>query len=440
MAKAKAGKVLASPTTESKASGYRSTRLDNGLRVITTSMPHTHAVTVGYFVGAGSRYESDRTAGSTHFLEHLLFKGTRDWPTAKTISETIEGTGGIMNASTEREMTTYWCKVAKPHASKALSVLTDMVLHPLLDQTEMEKERQVILEELRMSDDYPSHRVDLLIDEMMWPNQPMGRDVGGTKESVSGIVRDDLLDMMRNQYVPNNVVLSAAGAISHDEVLEQVAEATREWKPGQPWEWSRSHREQNQKGIKVESRKTEQAHICIGLPGLPLDHPDRYALMLMNTIFGEGMSSRLFLEVRERLGLAYDVHSSVSQFHDTGAFVVYCGTEPSRSPEAVEAIMREMGKLTEGFSGEEMDKAKELTKGRLLLRMEDSRSVAMWQGAQELLLEYVNSVEDVIRAIDAVTLEDLNRATRDIVKEDQLNLAVVGPFRTEARFRKAFKL
>jgi len=419
---------------------YRNTRLDNGLRVITTSMPHTHAVTVGYFVGAGSRYESDRTAGSTHFLEHLLFKGTREWPTAKIISEAIEGTGGIMNASTEREMTTYWCKVAKPHASKALSVVTDMVLHPLLEQTEMEKERQVILEELRMSNDYPSHRVDLLIDEMMWPSQPMGRDVGGTKESVSGIVRDDLWDMMRNQYVPNNVVLSVAGAISHDEVLEQVSEATREWKPGQPWEWSRSHREQGEKGMRVESRKTEQAHICIALPALPLNHPDRYALMLMNTIFGEGMSSRLFLEVRERLGLAYDVHSSVSQFHDTGAFVIYCGTEPSRSTESVEAIMREMGKMTQGFSEEEVEKAKELTKGRLLLRMEDSRSVGMWQGAQELLLGYVNSVEDVTRAIDMVTLEDLNRVTRDIVREDQLNLAVVGPFRSEARFRKVFKL
>lgn len=419
---------------------HQRTVLDNGLRVLTTTMPETYSVSVAIFVGAGSRYEADEVAGSTHFLEHLLFKGTKSWPKAQDISEAIEGVGGVMNASTDREITIYWCKVAKPHFNRAISVLADMVINPLLDPEEMEKERQVIQEELRMSNDYPSHRVDLLIDEMLWPNQPMGRDVGGTKESVSAISRDDLVDLMHHQYAPANVVVSVAGSVSHDEVVEALKNLVESWKPHDSRAWTPAQLGQDKAAIRVEYRKSEQAHLCVSLPGLPLDHPDRYAMSLMNIMLGEGMSSRLFLEVREKQGLAYDVHSSLSQFHDCGSLIIYCGSEPSRSPRALDAIMGQLSALRDGFPEKEVEKAREYSKGRMMLRMEDSRSVVMWQGGQEMLLDKVLTVDEVVDAIDAVTVDDVNRIARDMVKEDQLNLAIVGPFRSDRRFRSAFKL
>ena len=419
---------------------HNNTVLDNGLRVLTTTMPQTYSVSMAIFVGAGSRYESDETAGSTHFLEHLLFKGTKSWPKAQDISEAIEGVGGVMNASTDREITIYWCKVAKPHFKKALSILVDMVVNPLLDSDEMEKERQVILEELRMSNDYPSHRVDLLIDEMLWPNQPMGRDVGGTAESVTGITRENLVDLMHFQYSPPNVVVSVAGSVSHDEVLDELKPPVVHWKPRKTGAWSPVKLEQEESALRIEYRKSEQAHLCVGLPGLALDHPDRYALNLVNIMLGEGMSSRLFLEVREKQGLAYDVHSSLSQYLDCGSLVVYCGSEPSRSTKALRAIMGQLSGICEGFTERELDRAREYSKGRIMLRMEDTRSVVMWQGGQEMLLNRVSTIDDVVKAIDSVTLDDVNRVARDIVREDRLNLAIVGPFRSDRRFQKLLKL
>ena len=415
-----------------------STVMDNGLRVLTSNMPHTYSVTLALFVGVGSRYEPDETAGSTHFLEHLLFKGTENWPTAQDISEAIEGVGGVMNASTDREITIYWCKVAKPHFRRALAVLLDMVLNPLLDQEEMEKERQVIQEELRMSNDYPTHRVDLLIDEMLWPNHPMGRDVGGTPESVNAITRDDLQALMQRQYGPDNVVISVAGGVSHEEVLDQIAESTPDWKPRNPMAWSPVKLEQKEAAFRMEYKDAEQAHICVAMPALPLDHPDRYALSLANVMLGEGMSSRLFLEIREKLGLAYDVHSSLSQYLDCGSLMVYCGSEPSRSQKSLEAIMGQLSAMREGFTERELEKAREYSKGRIMLRMEDTRSVAMWQGGQELLLNRVSTVDEVVSNIESVTLDDVNRVAREIVDKNRMNLAVVGPFKSDEAFREVF--
>ena len=419
---------------------YQRTTLDNGLRILTSSMPSTYSVSVALFVGAGSRYESDEVAGGTHFLEHLLFKGTKSWPTAQDISEAIEGVGGAMNASTDREMTVFWCKVAQPHFELALSVLTDMIINPLLDPDEMEKERQVILEELRMSNDYPAHRVDLLIDEMLWPDQPMGRDVGGSGESVSRVRRDDLLDMLEHQYTPTNVVVAVAGNVTHDRVVEALAKISDGWTPHTSRPWSPVRLDQKGATTRIEYRKSEQAHLCLGLPGLPLDHPKRYAMNLMNIILGEGMSSRLFLEVRERQALAYDVHSSLSQFRDCGSLIVYCGSEPGRSARALDAILGQLSGLREGLPQDEVAKARELSKGRLLLRMEDSRSVAMWMGVQELLLDRVLTVDEVVDRINAVTVEEVDGVAREILREDQLNLAIVGPFRSDRQFRGMLKL
>jgi predicted Zn-dependent peptidase len=390
-------------------------------------------------IGAGSRYESNELAGVSHFLEHLPFKGTKHWPTARQVSEAIEGVGGLMNAATEREMTVFWCKVAKPHFPQAFAVVLDLVINPLLDPQEMEKEREVIQEELRMSNDYPSFRVDLLIDEALWPDQAMGRDVGGTPESVASISLENIRQYMECQYNPANTVVSVAGNITHQEVVEQVAAATAHWAPQEPMGWEPVSNGLPGPVVRVEQRRTDQSHLCLGLPGLSLSDSDRYALTMLNVALGDGMSSRLFLNLRERQGLAYEVHSSVEYFRDCGSLVVYCGVDPRKSHEAVQAVVSELKGMHRGVPPQELAKAKEYCKGRLLLRMEDSRAVAAWLGAQELLEGQVTPVEDVVQHIDAVTPEDIARVAQRLLTEDKLNLAVVGPHRSDKPFRKLLR-
>ena len=418
---------------------YQRTVLDNGLPVLTCSMPHTRSVSMATFIGAGSRYESDDIAGVSHFLEHLLFKGTKNWPTARELSEAVEGVGGIMNASTDREMTVFWCKVAGLHFRRSLSVLVDMILNPLLDPTEVEKEREVVLEELRMTNDYPNNRVDLLIDETLWPSQPMGRDVGGSLDSVRSITREQILDYVGCQYAPGNSVMVVAGDISHEEVVGLLDEAFRDWATQEPMSWYPVQDGQEAPRIRVEQRKTDQAHLCVALPSLPLTHPDRYVLGLMNVILGEGMSSRLFLELRENRSLAYDVHSSINLYRDCGSLVIYCGVEPVKSERAISAILEQLDGLKKNIPETELEKAKELSKGRMLLRMEDSRSVAMWMGAQETLTGTVLTVDEVVEKVDAVSTTDIERLAGELIREDVLNLAVVGPFRSDRRFRNLLK-
>ncbi len=406
---------------------YQSSVLDNKLRVLTSTMAHTQSISMVICVGAGSRYESDELAGVSHFIEHLPFKGTESWPTARAVSEAIEGVGGVMNASTDREMTVFWCKVARLHYKTAFAVLMDMVLNSRLDPEEVEKEREVIQEELRMTYDQPSYRVDLLIDEAMWPDQAMGRDVGGTLETVADIQQKDIREYMHQQYNPANTVVAVAGNVTHEEVVGMLAETTRDWKPLESLDWELATDNVEGPLVKVERRHSDQTHLCLGVPGLSLTHPDRYAFNLMNTILGDGMSSRLFLNLREEQGLAYDVHSSSSNYRDTGALVVYCGVEPSKTNDAVKTIVKEFQGMHQAPSERELNKAREYSKGRLLLRMEDTRAVASWLGAQELLQDSVRTPEEVVESLDAVTPADIARVAKNFLNDDKMRLAVVGP-------------
>ena len=406
---------------------YQRSVLDNKLRVLTSTMAHTQSVSMVICVGAGSRYESDELAGVSHFIEHLPFKGTESWPTARAVSEAIEGVGGVMNASTDREMTVFWCKVALLHYKTAFAVLMDMVLHSRLDPEDVEKECEVIQEELRITYDQPSYRVDLLIDEAMWPDQAMGRDVGGTPETVAEIKQKDIREYMHQQYNPANTVVAVAGNVTHEEVVDMLAETTRNWKPLESLDWEPATDNVDGPLVKVERRHSDQTHLCLGVPGLSLTHPDRYAFNLMNTILGDGMSSRLFLNLREEQGLAYDVHSSSSNYRDTGALVVYCGVEPSKTNDAVKTIVKEFQGMHQAPSEQELNKAREYTKGGLLLRMEDTRAVASWLGAQELLQDSVRTPQEVVESLDAVTPADIARVAEKFLNDEKMRLAVVGP-------------
>ena len=414
---------------------YQKTTLPNGLRVLTAPMPHTRSVAVSIYVGAGSRYEKRAQAGLSHFVEHLCFKGTERRPTPQEISQAIDGVGGIINAGTDRELTVYYCKVASPHFELALDVLADLVRRPLFAPAELEKERRVILEELATVADSPSQQVDVLLDETLWPDQPLGRDVAGSEASVNGLSRKVMVNYLHRQYVPNNVVVSVAGAVSQEQVVDLVARALGDWPPGAPGGWLPAVNGQRGPRAAVKYKATEQAHLSLAVHGLPLQHPDRYALSLLSVILGGGMSSRLVQELRERRGLCYDVHSYVSYFQDAGALAVYAGVAPARAREALVALLAELARLRdERVPEEELARAKELAKGRLLLRMEDTRAVSDWLGAQELLAGRIRTADEVVHHIDAVTEEDLGRLARQLLVSDQLNLAVVGPYRTDRRF------
>lgn len=400
-------------------------------------MPHTRSVSLGIYVGAGSRYEAPEQAGISHFVEHMLFKGTAKRPRPEDVAGAIENLGGIQNASTDREVTAYWCKVARPHFEVGIDVLLDMVLNSTFAPEEIEKERGVIIEELNQVQDSPAEVATLLIDELMWPDQPLGRDIAGTRESVSGITRQMLLDYMQQQYSAGNAVVTVAGNIEHHEVVDHLKASMAGWATHQAAPMIPAVGPAEGERVRVKSRKSEQAHVCIAAPGLPADHPDRYALGLLSTALGEGMTSRLFLDIRERRGLAYDVHSYLSYFQDTGTVNVYAGVDPRNAAQTVAAVTEQLRRLGDGLTAEELNRTRELLKGRMLLRIEDTRAVISWLGPQELLTGEVKTVDDVVAELDALTVDDVKRVAKTIFGEPALRAAIVGPFRSDKAFVKA---
>jgi len=419
---------------------YQKTALDNGLRVITSTMPHTRSVCVSIFIGTGSRYETDPEAGVSHFIEHLLFKGTQKRATSREISTAIEGVGGILNGGTDREITLYWCKVAKPHFRLALDVLTDMLLHSRFDPQEIEKERQVVIEEINMSKDSPSQQVNMLIDQILWPGHPLGRDIAGSKESVTAMTRETMLGYLNEQYQPQNTVVAIAGNIGHRQAVTAVSRAMGNWTGRQPNRGYSAYEPKQGRRIHIERRDSEQTHLCLALPGLSLLHPKRFTLDLLNIVLGEGMSSRLFAEIRDKLGLAYSIHSYTEHLLDSGAITIYAGTEPKNLETIIKTILEQLNRLKEKPPESEISKAKELAKGHLILRMEDSRSVAAWMGGQETLTERILSVDQVMSIIDAITAEELKQIAQELIIAEQLRLAVVGPVAEDKPLEELLKL
>lgn len=419
---------------------FQKATLDNGLRVVTCEMPHTRSVSVSIFVGVGSRYESAERGGISHFVEHLVFKGTERRPAPEEISETIESTGGILNAGTEQEFTVYWCKVATPYFDLALDLLLDMLRNSRFDAEGIEKERMVVNEELGMIMDQPSNRLDALMDEMLWPDHPLGRDVAGTEESVAAISRDMIVDHVEQYYSPANIVISVAGGVLHKDVVQQVEVLSRDWKRAKQTDWTPFAHVQADPQLRIEYRKTQQTLISIAVPGVSMVDPDQYALDLLSVILGEGMSSRLFVEIREKHGLAYDVHSGVSHFSDCGAFGVNAGVDPQRVYDAVQMILHQVGSVRDGVSDDELEKAKRLSTGRLMLRMEDSRAISGWMGNLELLLGEILDLDAVVDSLRSVTSSQIRDVARRLLVDDKLNMAVVGPTRARRRLEGLLKL
>lgn len=415
--------------------------LSNGIRVLSSPMSYVRSVSVTFFFGVGSRYESADLSGVSHLIEHMLFKGSRRFPSAQIISETIEGVGGILDAATDKELTVYSAKIASRHFDLAMELLADMVRHPLMQPAELEKERRVIIEELSMYRDSPSEWVSVLGDETMWPDLPLGREVAGTRETVTNMTREAVEAYRVSHYVPDNLVVAVAGDVEHERVVEAVERLLGDWEPRPAPLWSPCLPPAAVPRVRLEQRKTEQTNFCLYTPGLSHKDPDYYALALLNAILGDGMASRLFLEVRERQGLAYDVSTSPVSFFDTGAFVVYAGVEPARTVAALKAILRELDAVRrEEVPEAELARAKEYTKGRMALRLEDTHSVASWLGGQEALLDEVRELDEALERVDAVSRDDIYRLARALFVDDALRLAVIGPHKAAAQFERELHL
>jgi predicted Zn-dependent peptidase len=414
--------------------------LPSGPRVISVHLPAARSFSVVAFVCSGSRVESDSDAGTAHFLEHLTFKGTASYPSTRAVSEEIEGAGGTSNAATDRESTSYWARVPSRAAERAVTVIGELVTQPLLRDADIESERTIIVEEIRSYRDDPGEHIFTLLDEAMYGDSPLGREIAGDEDGVRGLEPDRIREFWRRHYGPQNVVVAVAGDLPHEEARALVAARfgtgdgvlpVRAEAPAHP----------SADRIRVQRRAGSQAHLCLGVRGLRRDDPDAWVLDLLHTILGEGMSSRLFLHLREEAGLAYDVHSFVVDFADCGMFGVYAGVDPDSLDRALAAVLAELSDLRDRtVPADEFARAKAYARGRLELRLEDGRSLASWLGAQEALHERTLSLDEALTEIDAVTASDVRELAERLLRDDALALAVVAPRGTVRRLRAGLHL
>jgi len=407
---------------------YERTTLHNGLRLITAPMPGMRSVSMAFYFTVGSRYEPDQLAGVSHFIEHMLFKGSRHYPTARLISEAIEGVGGVFNASTSKEITSYTARVPGEQLLIVMEVLADMIRHPLFEPAEIEKERSVIIEELSATRDDPQEWANLLIDEVMWPSLPLGRDDAGFVETVAQIERQQMLNYLDEHYLPNSLVISVAGNMDHAQVIQATERIFKDWEAHERPGWKESLPPRNTLPVAMIKKETEQSNICLATLGAAYTSPDYYPILLINALLGDGMSSRLFQTLREEQGLAYDIGSYFNSYCETGSVVISAGVDPSQSEAAIQAIIGELNRLCETpVPADELNRIKAYVRGGILLGLEGTHQVASWLGSQESLRNKIIDVNEVIAHVDAVTSQDIQRVAQFCFAPEWRRLAIIGP-------------
>lgn len=419
---------------------YRKQTLPNGLRLITVPMESVKSVTALVMVAAGSRYEIKKLNGISHFLEHMIFKGTKKRPSSLAITSLIDGIGGAFNAFTSKDHTGFYVKAGASHLELVLDVLSDMLLNSLYDPVEMDKERGVIIEEINMYEDQPQALVGEYFEELLYGDSPIGRRVIGTKENIRSIARAEMADYVGKMYHSDSIVVGIAGKVGEKE-SGKVGEYFGRVPQGPENKFVPSPDSQKKPRSLVHFKETDQAHLCLGVRAYPLGHPDRYVLAVLANILGGSMSSRLFLEVREKRGLAYYVHSAVEEYHDRGYFVSQAGLRLSAIEEAIKIINQQYGLVTDKkVAPEELRRAKEFFKGRMVLRLEDSYNVVAMYTVQEVLEKKIETPEEILEKVEKVTAEDVQRVAKDIFVNQKLNLAVVGPFKDGGKFERLLRI
>lgn len=403
------------------------TVLSNSLRVVSVPMPHMESVSLGVWMAAGGRYESARLCGISHFLEHLMFKGTES-RSARRIKQDIEGLGGSMNAFTDVELTCLYAKVPVAHTATALEALLDMALHPRLSAGDIERERQVILEEIKMYLDTPMQYVQDLLGSVMWPHHPLGMFLAGTQASVRRITRRDIMDYWKRFYTPANLVVAVAGPVSHRLVVEQVSSFVGRTPAGRAQRFKKATHGQRRARWECTTKETEQTHAALGFHAFPRNHPHIHGLNLLHVILGGNMSSRLFHQVREMRGLAYDIGSSIKRYRDTGSFTISAGVEHKKFLQALRVILEELKRARrEPVGRDEFIRAQEFYTNQLVLALEDTTDHMLWAGESELMLQRIVPVERILDDVRRVKPADVTRAAREVLQPARRNLAVIGP-------------
>jgi predicted Zn-dependent peptidase len=407
--------------------------LDNGLRVLTSNLDHAQSVTCMVMLAAGSRYETPDTNGIAHFSEHMFFKGTERRPTARDIAGEIDSIGGEFNAFTGKEYTAYYVKCAAEHRDVALDVIVDMLRNSRFDPEEIEREKGVIIEEMNMYFDTPRDYIGGVYESLLYGDQPLGWDIIGRKETVRGATRDTFMSYLDRWYKPPRMVLGVAGRIG-DDVLERAQELLGDL-PGADTDAPEPARDYRQERVRVFTKQSDQAHLILGVPSYPIEHPDRYALQMVSTVLGGGMSSRLFTEVRERRGLAYYVFGINHSYTDAGSLYSQAGVDINRIDEAVTTIASELRKIAaEPVPADELEKARNFSKGRFVLQLESPQGLILFGLRKEVLEGRAPDPEEVIAGVDAVTAEDVQRVAQDVITDERLRLALIGPFDDAAHF------
>jgi predicted Zn-dependent peptidase len=419
---------------------FEKTVLPNGLRVLTASMPQAKSVACFLMMAAGSRYETREVSGIAHFAEHMFFKGTERRPTARDIAGEIDSIGGEFNAFTGKEYTGYYVKCAAEHRDTALDVLVDMIRHSSFDPEEIEREKGVIVEEMNMYYDTPRDYVDGVYDQLLYGDTPLGWDIIGTKDTVRAATRETFLGYLDTWYKAPRIVAGVGGSVGGD-VLERLGELLGDVPNGDTGEPETVTVGQTAPGVKLHTKQSDQAHLRVGVHSFPLGHPDRYALALLSTVLGGGMSSRLFTEVRERRGLAYYIYGYNQGYTDTGTLFAQGGVDISRIDEAVTTIVAEFARIArEPVSAEELDKARNFAKGRMILSLEDPKGTIMFGLRSEVLEGCYREPDEVLAGLDAVTVDDVHRVANEVIAEERLNFALIGPFDDPNRFAELLAL
>ncbi|HZD60383.1 MAG TPA: pitrilysin family protein [Anaerolineae bacterium] len=408
---------------------FKTTELQSGVKVVTEYMPQVRSVAIGFWVGVGSRDEADPINGMSHFIEHLLFKGT-DTRTARDISEAFDTLGGELNAFTSKEYTCYYTRLLDEHVDTGVEILADMVQNPRFDESDILSERKVVLEEINLHEDSPDERIHDVFASSLWATHPLGKPILGHVETVGNFGGEDVTKFYRQEYIPNNLIVAAAGNIDHDRMVELVAKHFA----GVPGEKvvRKVIVPQIEKRLDVFTKKTEQAHICFGTEALSAGDERRFVLSIMDNILGGGMSSRLFQEIREKRGLAYSTYSYHSLYAETGFITAYAGTAPENAERVVRLIQEQIDDITDGgINDQEIYRAKEHLKGQLMLGLESTGRRMTRLGKLEITNGEILSLDELVNRIDMVTRESVTELAKELFNPEKMILTVIGPFELE---------
>ncbi len=420
---------------------HKKTTLPNGLRILTVPMKNTETVTVVVMVGVGSRYETGKEAGLSHFIEHMMFKGTKKRPTTLDISETLDSIGGEFNAYTSVDKTMYYAKVDAKHIGTALDVVSDIYLNSKIEEEEIEREKGTILQELNMYEDTPTIDVEVVLGNLLYKNNPLGRNIIGFKKTIASFKRENFVDYIDRFYVANDTVVCIAGNFDEKKVLNLAKQYFSGMKKGVKPKYEKVVEVQKKPELKIKNKKTDQTHFIISSRAYNQNHKDRFALSLLSVILGGNMSSRLFIEVRERRGLAYYVRTSIGSFEDCGYLETQTGVNHDKLELAIQTILSEYKKIAiEKVSKKELQNAKDYIKGKSVMGFESSDEVAMFFVDQEIRKKKIMTLQEIFKKIDKVNEGDILRVAKDVFRNKKLNLAIIGPHKDNKKISKILKI